>query len=299
MSETTSSFHTSILQHLSGPIRYRITNAYMFVAVLQKNRETLCHLLAALLHIQRDEITSVEILNPIILGEAVDEKDCILDLLVLFNNHTRINLELQMENERNWNNRSLYYLARKLCDLSPGEDYNALKPMIHIGILDFNYPEGNEEFYQQNLLMNRKTHRIYSDKIQLNVLCLNRIENAAPEDRESGLYDWAKVFQAAAWEELKALADNNKVIQDTIVTIAQLSEDEKIRQQCERREKYERDRISAVNFGKEQGISHGIAQIRRLIQLLDSAGRQDDIVRIADDELYCDQLLKEFGLSQS
>lgn len=288
MSENTSLLNSAILQKLSGPIRYRITNSYMFVAVLQKNRETLCHLLAALLHIPREEITSVEILNPIILGEAIDEKDCVLDLLVLLNNNTKINLELQVDNEKNWDNRSVYYLARKLCDLAPGEDYNSLKPMIHIGILDFNYPKDNEEFYQQNMLMNLKTHRVYSDKMQLNVLCLTQIENATQKDRDSGLYSWAKVFRATAWEELKALADHNKVIQDTIVTIAQLSEDEKIRQQCERREKYERDRISAINFGKQQICS--------LIQLLSDAGRQDDIVRIAADEDYRDQLLQEFGL---
>lgn len=292
MSETPSQFNTAVLQKLSGPIRYRITNAYMFVAVLHKNRETLCHLLASLLHIQREEITSVEILNPITLGEAVDEKDCILDLLVLLNNNMKINLELQVENEKNWDNRSVYYLARKLCDLSSGEDYNSLKPMIHIGILDFNYPKDNQEFYQQNILMNKKTHRIYSDKMQLNVLCLTQIENATDEDHNSGLYNWAKVFKATAWEELKALADNNRVIQDTIVTIAQLSEDEKIRQQCERREKYERDRISAINFGKREGI----AKICSLIQLLNDAGRQEDISRIAVDESYRDQLLDEFGL---
>lgn len=138
------------------------------------------------------------------------------------------------------------------------------------------------------MLMNLKTHRIYSDKMRINVLCLNQLENAAPEDLSDGLYEWAKVFKATAWEELKALAAHNKVIEETIVTIAQLSEDEKIRQQCERREKYERDKISAINFGKQQ--------ICQLIQLLNEAGRQDDIVKIATDENYRDQLLNEFGL---
>lgn len=292
MPETISQSNAAILQKLSGPIRYRITNAYMFVAVLQKNHETLCHLLASLLHISRKEVTSVEILNPIILGEAIDEKDCVLDLLVLLNNTTKINLELQIENEKDWDNRSVYYLARKICDLAPGEDYNALKPMIHIGILDFNYPKDNQEFYQQHMLMNLKTHRIYSDKLRLNVLCLNQLENAEPEDRRSGLYEWAKVFKATAWEELKSLADQNKIIEETMVTIAQLSEDEKIRQQCERREKYERDKISAINYGRREGIS----QICHLIQILNEAGRQDDIARIAVDEKYCRQLLKEFKI---
>lgn len=299
-----SGINNEILADLSGPIRYRLTNAYMFVAVLQKNRESLCHLLAALLHIPRSEIVSVEILNPITLGDAIDEKDCVLDLLILLNDHSRINLEMQVADEKNWDNRSVYYLARTLSSLDTGEDYNLLKPVLQIGILDFNFPKDNEEFYQQNFLMNQKTHKVYSDKLQINVLCLSKIENATEEDIFCGLYEWAKIFKATAWEELKALAANNQVFENTIVTIAQLSEDEKIRQQCERREKYERDRISAINFGKAEGRAEGLAQgilegqdqLAALIQHLNQSNRQDDIFRLLSDKDYRKQLLNEFQL---
>lgn len=249
-----------VLQQLSGPIRYRLTNAYMFVAVLQKDYEALCHLIAALLFLKRSDIVSVEVLNPVVLGEAIDSKDCILDLLVLLNENIQINLEMQIEDEGNWGDRSVYYLARKMSSLVTGENYNALKPMIQIGILDFNYPEDNQEFYQRYVLMNRKTHRIYSDKMQLNVLSLSQIENATEEDRKSGLYKWAKIFKATTWEELKALAENSTVINNTIVTIAQLSEDEKIRQLCERQEMAELDRRSAMDFAKKRGLAMGLEQ---------------------------------------
>lgn len=293
MTQTTSVSDSAILQKLSGPLQFTFTNAYLFVAVLQRNQEALCNLIAAFLHISTKDIRSVQILNPIILGQALDKKDCVLDLLILLNDDTYINLEMQVRNEGNWDDRSIYYLAQKLCDLESGEDYHSLKRVFQIGILDFNFPDGNEEFYQEYALMNKKTGRIYSDKIALNVLCLPQIEHATEKDRTSGLYKWAKIFKATTWEEMKALAQDNKTFQDTVVTLAQLSEDEKIRQQCQRWEKYERDRINAVNYGKLQGKQ----LIFDLNQKLTAAGRQQEILPALSDPELLDKLLKEFGLS--
>lgn len=292
---------SSILQKLSGPIRFTFTNAYLFVAVLQRNQEALCSLIAALLHIKRENIRSVQIRNPIVLGQALDKKDCVLDLLILLNNDTNINLEMQVRNEGNWDDRSVYYLAQKLCDLESGEDYHSLKRVFQIGILDFNFPDGNEEFYQEYALMNKKTGRIYSDKAALNVLCLPQIENATKKDRASGLYQWAKIFKATTWEEMKALTQDNKTFQDTVVTLAQLSEDEKIRQQCQRWEKYEHDRISAINYGKEQGIALGkdlqMQLLSDLSEQLTAVGRQQELLPALSDPKLLAKLLKEFGLS--
>ena len=43
-----------------------------------------------------------------------------------------------------------------------------------------------------------------------------------------------------------------------VVTMKQLSEDEKIRMQCEAREDYERCLITEYNAGKQDGIEQGI-----------------------------------------
>ena len=59
----------------TGNIEYGFTNDYMFRAVLQKNKKVLKSLICALLHLKSEEVISVEITNPIVLGETIADKD--------------------------------------------------------------------------------------------------------------------------------------------------------------------------------------------------------------------------------
>jgi flagellar biosynthesis/type III secretory pathway protein FliH len=75
-----------------------------------------------------------------------------------------------------------------------------------------------------------------------------------PED----LYYWAKLFKAETWEELKMIAEKNSYMEDAIVTYHEMTEDEKVREQCEAREKYYWDRASIYNKGKNEGLVEGM-----------------------------------------
>ena len=79
-----------------------------------------------------------------------------------------------------------------------------------------------------------------------------------------------------------------------------MSEDEKIYQQCLARERYERDKISCVAYGKKQGLEEGMEkgrnQINELNTLLMEANRFDDLKRSVTDPAYQTELLKEFNL---
>ncbi len=228
------------LDDLHGAIPVRMTNDYLFRALMQRNTNVLKSLICSLLHLDPDDVVSVTILNPIELGETIDEKNYILDIKVDLNGHTTINLELQVINEGNWPERSLCYLCRVFDNLNRGEDYEDVRPAIQIGLLDFTLFEDSPEFFANYYLMNEKNHRIYSDKFRLSVLDLTHIDLATKEDRAHQIDRWAALFKAATWEELKMLAENNRYIEDAVATVRQLTQEEKIRQQCEAREDYYR-----------------------------------------------------------
>lgn len=63
---------------------------------------------------------------------------------------------------------------------------------------------------------------------------------ATDEDKLYGIDHWASLFKAGTWEELKAMAKENKAYEEAAKTMFELSSDEYVREQCRRREEYYR-----------------------------------------------------------
>lgn len=229
------------LEEAHGIIPYGMTNDYMFRAVLQSNDKVLQGLICSLLHLSKREITSIEITNPVILGKSVEDKEFRLDINVLLNNNTVINLEMQVANEMNWPNRSILYLCRSFDNPKHGQDYRETMSAIHIGFLDFTLFKEYPEFYSTYKLINVKNHHIYSDNFILNVVNLSRIDLATKEDRAYGIDHWAALFKAKTWEELKMIAEKDKDIEEAARSLFQFCTDEQVRKLCQDREEYYQD----------------------------------------------------------
>ena len=86
----------------TGKLPYTLTNDYFFKAFLQRNELALRGILCAILSMKPEEITSILITNPISEGDAMDDKNMILDIKLEVNHSQIINLEMQVENWGNW-----------------------------------------------------------------------------------------------------------------------------------------------------------------------------------------------------
>ena len=102
----------------AGKLPYTMTNDYMFRAVLQKNTYALKGFLYALLSLPDGSIQNVEILNPIQLGETINDKTCVLDIKIRLNLNQIINIEMQVHDLGNWPERSVTYLCRSFDQLN-------------------------------------------------------------------------------------------------------------------------------------------------------------------------------------
>ena len=223
-----------------GVIEYNMTNNYMFRYILQKNKKVLKGLICSLLHLKPEQIQKVEIKNPINLSGDVSGKEFILDINVMLNDNTLINLEMQVANEYNWPERSLSYLCRSYDQLYSGQNYIDVLPVIHIGFLDFTLHPKEPEFYATYKMLNVKNHLVYSDKFVLSVVNLNQIELATNEDKAYNIDFWARIFKAKTWEELKMFAKDNEYLQEAAESLYVANADEIVRQQCRAREDAER-----------------------------------------------------------
>ena len=228
--------HTNLsFETATGSIDYPFTNDYMFRAILQKDKQVLKALIAALLHLKKESIHDVAITNPIELGAAISDKDFILDIRVNLNNAQLIDLEMQMSNEYNWPERSISYAARSFDQLNSGEEYKEVLPVHSIGFLNFTLFEDQPEFFATYELRNKKTGHLYSSKFSIHVLDLTRTDLATAEDQNYEIDRWAKLFKAKTWEELRMIAKNNPDLLQASNDLYTVNADEIIRQQARAR----------------------------------------------------------------
>lgn len=262
---------------VTGEIRYNMTNDYMFRSILQKNKKVLHGLVSSLLHMRPEEIVSITIENPITLGNSVDDKELILDIRVLLNNNTILNLEMQVANRHDWTDRSLLYLCRTYDQLKKGEEYKSILPAIHIGFLDFHVFPEHPEFFSTYKLLNTKYYHLYSDKFVLHVVDLTCINLATDEDKAYGIDHWARLFKATTWEELRMLTKDNEFMKEAVQTLYECNSDALIQEQCRARETrlfFERstqakiEELNAVLAEKDDVLAEKDAELARLKTLL-------------------------------
>ncbi len=292
------------LSELHGKLPYKLTNDYLFRAVFQTNKKVLKELLAAVLHLDSAEIRELDILNPILLGEAMNEKTCILDLFLLMNDHTRINIEMQVASTDYYMDRVLLYACRAYDNLERGENYQELKPVIHISLLADTPRTGEKKFYSENRVRDIRDGKIFSRNLGIIIVQLKENENADMPEIESGLDKWARLFLAETWEELQEMIKESEWMAETVYTLRNLTEDEKIRLECEARDRYEHDRASlygsGVREGMRRGMEEGMKQGEKQGRLAEQANTERERQRAEAAEAELDRLkalLREKGIS--
>lgn len=226
------------LKKATGTIQYTFLNDYMFRVILQKHKNVLRSIVCACLKLETGDVQDIVVQNPIEPGEAIDDKTFILDIHVLLNNNTIINLEMQVLDLKDWPERSLSYLARSYDNVAKGDEYINVKPVYHIGFLNYTLFPKYPEFFAKYRMMNLKNHHVYTTKFNLYVVDLTQIELATEEDRESGLVYWTEIFKAKTWEELKQMAERNQELQEATEALYVYNQDDIIKQQCRARQDY-------------------------------------------------------------
>ncbi len=237
----------------TGALHYNMTNDYMFRMVLQRDKNTLVNLISSVIGIPTSKIQDAKIQNPIEVGRTISDKEYQMDILVLMNDNTYINIEMQIESYNNWPMRSLSYLCRRFDNVARGQDYNLVKPIYHIGFIDFTLFEDHPEFFAKYHVRNDKDNYLYTNNLNLYVIELNHTDMATPEDKDSHVDIWAKLFKATTWEEIKMITKDNPSLNSTAESIYMSNADINILEQCRAREdaiaheKYQKELIESLN----------------------------------------------------
>ena len=194
-------------------LEYSLTNDILFKMYFVKHQYLLEILIAEFLDIPHSEITQFQITNTEMLPEYVGDKFCKLDINMIVN-EKRINLEIQVADEGNYPERSLYHWAKMYSTaLGEGKDYAELPETITINIIDFVLFDC-EEFHSEFHILEVSRHARLTDKFTKHFYELKKLPPLAREDKPKEL--WLRLFKAKTEEDL----ENIKALEVPIMTQA-------------------------------------------------------------------------------
>ena len=260
--------------------------------------------LAAVLKIKPEDIKETQILNTNLRKEHEDDKQGILDVRLLLNNASEIDIEIQLSQIKVWAERSLFYLAKMYTDqIAPGQSYKVFKKCINISILDFELFPDETEFYSCFHIREDTRSFIYTDKIEFHLIELPKLPKELKED-SSDIELWAKFINAERKEEFDMLAQKNQYIESAYERLQVISQDREKRLEYEAREKAILDHnqmiLEAEERGREQGWKQGREQgedrINQLNTFLIHEKRFEDLERSTRDKEFQKQLMSDYGI---
>ena len=206
-------------------------------------------------------IVSVEIKNSDLEKEYIEDKFSRLDVKALSSNKEIINIEIQLKNEYNMIQRSLYYWSKLYEEqLSEGDRYDKLSRTVCINILDFKYLK-NDRFHNGYRLKEIETNEELTNLQEIHFIEIPKLKRfESPEEIVDLLEGWVEFLRDPESEVIRKLEMSNKEIREAKDELYRLSRNSKERELYYLREKSLRDEISALANAKEKGLKEGLKQ---------------------------------------
>ena len=250
--------------------RLPLTDDYIFkrVFAFEGNESVLKDFLEAIL---KKDIKEVTIKNPEIIPYEKDEKRGLLDIKAETDDGTILDVEMQMKDWKNTQERGTQYLGNMITSqLQVGDDYQKLKKSIVIFITNYNFLERNsyhsvgkmkfdetleEEYVDMGY---EKKEQIASKYIEFHYIELPKYKREEPS-KFTKLDQWMCIFTQNE-EGIEMAEKENKEIKRAIDTLDFISEDPKERERHNSIVMAEYNRLTSEHNFFEAGVEEGIVK---------------------------------------
>ncbi len=212
-------------------------------------------LVAELLSIRLESIKEFEIRNPEVPPEVIGDKFCRLDINMTVDGQ-RVDLEIQVEDQKDYPERSLYYWAREYSTaLSKGKTYAALPRTIIISIVAFPLFDC-AEFHSEFQPLEVTRHTRLTDKLALHYFELPKLPEIVTPDDELKL--WLSLFNAETEEDIAKLeAMEVSIMQEAIEAYRHVAATDEFKEIARLRARARHNEASALSNARNQGWIEG------------------------------------------
>ena len=248
-------------------ITYNLKNDIIFQTFFARkgNEEFLIDFLNALLN---KNIKKIEIRDEVNLERlSRDEKGGRLDLQAKVEDGTIISIEMQLRNEYNFQERTTLYGGKVISrETERGTDYEDINQVIMINILGFNLLDVEDYISKTAIVLDK--HREYEvlTGMKWYFIELPKFRKQNP-DMDEKINQWLVFIDDYNKELVKVAEKKNETLKKARIEMNYLTGDAEVRRLAELREKWEMDRISAINHatrvGKEEGAKEKAIQIAK------------------------------------
>ena len=248
--------------------KIKLTNDWVFKKIFSKpeNNQALKELLEAILNIKIDK---VEVKNPEMSKNYMDEKLGILDIKAYVNENIVTDIEMQVSNVSNMVDRDISYMAKLQTELVHiKEDYTVIKKVISINILGENLLKRNAYHSVAHMKFEKtKEHEyvdmgyeeedeILTDKEEVHYIELQKFKKKNPGiGRKLEQWIWLIIGEGG---KAKMAVEKNKTIKQVEKELEEMNQNEEERWEAFKREVAIKEYNTNIKNAREEGIEKGI-----------------------------------------
>ena len=223
-----------------------------------------------------------------------------LDVRCRLDSDEEVDVEVQVINYQNMQRRTLFYWARMYIDsLGSGHDYIELKPSITINILAFELLPQTDPLAMYTV-MNPKTGDELNKDLTLFFIEVPKYakQPKKPISTMTKMEHWMAYFASQLDDkERTELAMSDAATNNAMDAAKVFLSNDDDRLKYINRQMAIMDYNSALRVAREDGEKRGLNQMSKLIEILLTNGKNEDIVKVTKDENYRNKLLHEYNIN--
>ncbi len=236
----------------------------------KKNEKILISLLNAILGLTEDDkIVKLTFINTFNVKEYLKDKLTSLDVKVEDNTGKKYNIEMQVEPEKSYIQRIMYYLDKLYTgQLQESDPFNKLNKTISISILNFILLTKEADLHNIYRYLNVKSKRELTDLKEIHFIELPKFKKDKPKKLRTKFEKWLHIlkFGELYANDMDNIPDELKEEEEIVMALQEMvraSNDVNIREILEMRSKARHEEASRLYQAREEGKEEGFAEVAR------------------------------------
>ena len=230
----------------------------------KRNEDLLVDFLESMLQIKIEKIETQKEVEPEI--HNIEEKQGRLDIKATVNDELIVDVEMQNTNYKDTEKRAVFYAGCLIRDcIKPKEDYQNIKDIAVIWILDYELETENKEYFTRTKTVEDKYCKYEIIRgVKYYFIELPKFRRMVTNKLETNLENWLAFIDYKRKDLMEMAMNQNEKIRRANEEYEYLTGDEAVKRREELRNKALRDEAAARRCGREEGEEAGIVIGRAL-----------------------------------